>query len=437
MTPRPTVLYLSYDGLTDPLGQSQILPYLEGLSDKGYSFHIFSFEKSARFKDLKIIIERRCLEKNIVWHPMTYTKKPPILSTLHDLRKLYQVIALSKVLRSADLIHCRSYLTTLVAVKLKKRFGIPFIFDMRGFWADERVDGRIWNLKNPIYRTIFNYFKGKERIFLEEASAVVSLTHAGQTEIVRWFDEDSRFGGDANFYNHDRAIAIERKITVIPCAADLAHFDPEGISENKRKWLCAVHGLDPSHTYLGYVGSLGTWYMCDELIGLFRNLLKKQPQIRLLVLSHDDTQDLFDQAEQMGIPRSYLIHIRASRKEVPVLISLMSASAFFILPAYSKIASSPTKQGELMAMGVPVICNSGVGDSAAVVQKYSAGIVLEEINEPAYSQVAENWELITNIDHNEIRRGALEFYSLTSGVQAYAKIYASIITASKGVSALP
>ena len=38
------ILYLSYDGMTDPLGQSQVLPYLAGLSKKGFRFHLISFE---------------------------------------------------------------------------------------------------------------------------------------------------------------------------------------------------------------------------------------------------------------------------------------------------------------------------------------------------------------------------------------------------------
>ena len=42
------VLYITYDGMTDPLGQSQVLPYLVGLSEKGYKFTILSFEKKER-----------------------------------------------------------------------------------------------------------------------------------------------------------------------------------------------------------------------------------------------------------------------------------------------------------------------------------------------------------------------------------------------------
>ena len=51
------VLYLSYDGITDPLGQSQILPYLKGLSQKGYFFYLVGFEKKDAYKKQKEGIE--------------------------------------------------------------------------------------------------------------------------------------------------------------------------------------------------------------------------------------------------------------------------------------------------------------------------------------------------------------------------------------------
>ena len=42
------VLFIAYDGLTDPLGQSQIIPYLAGLSKANYQFTILSVEKKQR-----------------------------------------------------------------------------------------------------------------------------------------------------------------------------------------------------------------------------------------------------------------------------------------------------------------------------------------------------------------------------------------------------
>ena len=40
------VIYISYDGMSDQLGQSQVLPYIEGLSKFGHTFELISFEKN-------------------------------------------------------------------------------------------------------------------------------------------------------------------------------------------------------------------------------------------------------------------------------------------------------------------------------------------------------------------------------------------------------
>lgn len=45
------VLYISYDGALDSLGQSQIVPYLKGLTDRGLIFILLTFEKNVDLKD--------------------------------------------------------------------------------------------------------------------------------------------------------------------------------------------------------------------------------------------------------------------------------------------------------------------------------------------------------------------------------------------------
>ena len=44
-------LYFSYDGLLDPLGQSQIVPYVSAISAAGHSVTIVSYEKVERTKE--------------------------------------------------------------------------------------------------------------------------------------------------------------------------------------------------------------------------------------------------------------------------------------------------------------------------------------------------------------------------------------------------
>ena len=64
------VLYLSYDGMTDPLGQSQVIPYLAGLSQLGYRFTIVSCEKKARFQKNREHIAALLAKHDIAWTPL-------------------------------------------------------------------------------------------------------------------------------------------------------------------------------------------------------------------------------------------------------------------------------------------------------------------------------------------------------------------------------
>jgi hypothetical protein len=79
-----------------------------------------------------------------------------------------------------------------------------------------------------------------------------------------------------------------------------------------------------------------------------------------------------------------------------------------------------------MAMGIPLITNKGVGDVADIVKKYTAGIVLPELNDVSYNHAA---DLIKykNFDRDEIRKGAVEFYNLGSAIEKYLKVYEIIL----------
>ena len=61
------VLYCSYDGLLDPLGQSQILPYLYRFKSFIYQLNVISFEKK-KIISKKDIIKNQLNNKNINWN---------------------------------------------------------------------------------------------------------------------------------------------------------------------------------------------------------------------------------------------------------------------------------------------------------------------------------------------------------------------------------
>jgi glycosyltransferase involved in cell wall biosynthesis len=100
---------------------------------------------------------------------------------------------------------------------------------------------------------------------------------------------------------------------------------------------------------------------------------------------------------------------------------------FFIRPTYSKLASSPTKQAEIMAMGVPLVCNAGVGDTDKLVEKYCAGYVIKNLNEEEYRSIVNEINL-DSFEKKTLRSGALDYASLNEGIKSYAAIYEKLFT---------
>jgi glycosyltransferase involved in cell wall biosynthesis len=306
-------------------------------------------------------------------------------------------------------IHCRSYLSALIGLGFYKKHQVPFLFDMRGFWADERVDGKLWDLTNPLYKLVYQYFKRKEKQFVQKSAAIISLTHAGKNEMLQW------------------GYAIdESKISVIPCCVDTNHFNSENVSENTKVNCQLELGISPTDFVISYLGSIGTWYLLPEMLDFFKVLQMQQPTAKFLFITQDDTASILELALHKGIEKNAIIFKNAQRAEVPALISICHYSLFFIMPSYSKLSSSPTKQAEIMAMGVPVVCNAGVGDTQHIVEQYHSGLVVKEFTNDEYIKIAKQM-LQENFIAKQLQQHSLENFSLAKGVEQYAAVYKKMV----------
>ena len=132
------ILYISYDGMTDHLGQSQVLPYLLGLIKEGYEFTILSFEKKDRYEKNKHIIQKITDAAGIRWVPMTFSTRPPVVSKFYDAVRMQRKAFDLHQEQNFAMIHCRSYIAANIGLKIKEKKGAKFFFDMRAFWADEK-----------------------------------------------------------------------------------------------------------------------------------------------------------------------------------------------------------------------------------------------------------------------------------------------------------
>ena len=392
-----SILYISYDGLTEPLGQSQIIAYIEKLADE-HEIFVISFEKpfDLASTDHFTKIHNRLTNVGIKWIPMKYHKKPTVIASMYDIfRGIFVATYISKK-NNIKILHARSYIPALIGLFVKKFLNVKLLFDIRGFWADERVDGGIWK-KNGF---IFSIVKILERHLFINSDHIVTLTKASVSKIFEF-----------NYWNGKKP-----KITVIPTCADLNHFKPP-------------KNLKKSPFIFGYVGSFGTWYMMKETLLLFSAILRLREDSRMIIVNRNEHNLLISYISKLNLPLDRFDIINSSHKDVVNHIQSMHAASALIKPCFSKIASAPTKLAEYLGCGVPCVGNYGVGDFENILETNKVGIVLRGfdinlLNQAASDilRLAENYKIRDNC-----RMVAKTYFSLKDGVKSYRSIYEGLL----------
>ena len=116
--------FISFDGLSDPLGQSQILPYIIGLAQQGYVISVFSCEKPARLSIEKNQIEQQLQQTGITWHYLLYDEAGDFISRMSYISHLKKMVLKAHKETAFLLTHCRSYLAALVGLWLKHKHNV-------------------------------------------------------------------------------------------------------------------------------------------------------------------------------------------------------------------------------------------------------------------------------------------------------------------------
>jgi len=394
-------LYISYDGILEPLGQSQVLSYLEVLSNDRV-VHLISFEKYEDKKNQFLYdqIRERIGKTNIQWHPLTYHKKPTSIATLWDVISA-TILSFWLVYRNnLKIVHARRYVPSLSALALKKILGVHYIFDMRGFWADERVDGEIWPVDSYLYRIS----KRLEKSFLLNADVVISLTHKAVAEMKRFP------------YLSKKEIRFE----VITTCTDLELFKLKSDFNDDK--------TQNRPFTIGYVGSVGVWYLFEEALDYYKLIREVIPDAQLYIINRGGHKYINKYLKDAKIDMKSVVVETRDRFGVANAMQSMDVGLFMIKPLYSKISSMPTKLGEFLGCGVPCVCNSKVGDMSEIVNNENVGVVLDGFSKSEKEKsILKLLELIHDPDiQQRCRKTALKYFSLVDGIDSYKRIYRSL-----------
>jgi glycosyltransferase involved in cell wall biosynthesis len=320
-----------------------------------------------------------------------------------------------------EVAHARSHVPALMAWALQRGLGARFLFDFRGLMADESVDAGRWSRESSRYRVM----KRLERVLLREADAVVMLTDQIRQH---FFDAEGRpLGGDA--------LARPRPVAVIPCCVDLARFQS---ARDRRESVRRELGLGTG-TVLVHVGTLGGYYMTEELADLTAAALEVDPEARLLALSRDGHALLKEMLAARGVPQHAYRILSADPKDVAAYVGSGDIGISLRQPGLATTACSPTKVPEYLAAGLPVIGNAGVGDTDRILRDGRVGVVLKGLTREDYTEAVGELRSQSGPElQARCQAAARKWFDLeTVGGPAYCRIYQELMQPGQGRRAVP
>ncbi|EMB17747.1 glycosyltransferase [Rhodopirellula europaea] len=396
MTP---TLYITRNGMLEPLGQSQVLSYLRGLSTD-YQITLISFEKPEDWADTEAVARVRadCALKGIRWLPQRFHYRPKILAPGWSMMT-FLWLCLREVRRgNAELIHARSYIPAFVAMITRRLTGTPYIFDMRALWPEEMITAGRLRRNSWIHHAIV----WAERTCLKRADTVVTLTQAAVIYLKKRYPDE----------------LDGQSIVVIPTCADLDRFTPP---------LSPPLG-PPIFSCIGTV--LSGWFRTEWLRQFLQVASEQDDSALFEIVTRDDAEQVrhaIDPANTLG---ARLQIFARTPQDMPRTVQRQTTSVMFYAGGEtSELGRSPTRMAEILGCGIPVVANEGVGDVASIVREHRVGVIVE--NETPEAMLAA-WRHLMNLRADpelskRCRSAAERVFSLEAGTRHYREIYHEIV----------
>lgn len=398
----PSLLYVTADGLLEPLGYSQVLRVVEGLARKGWCYRVLSLEKPNDLKHVERVrqVRQRLQAAGVEWSARPYDWSGTASAAVTNLRTLCAETMHLVRRKGVTGIHARAYHGVFAAHAAWWAHRTPYLFDTRSYWFDERLEEGRW-FTTPIR---LGLARGFEYQFFAQAAGIVSLTELQATDVRR-----GHFGPPG-----------ARPVICIPTCADYDDFRRRPIAQCHRVPLPLRSQL-AGKLVLGIVGSLNRSYLVDETMGLVRRVMSLHPNAHVLVVT-GQVDEYQRRLAKSGVNASRTTVTKAEHDAMPDWLSLMHWGLLLLDPqSPAKRASMPTKLAEFFAAGVRPVqfgCNSEV---ASWVERAGTGLVLTRVDAAGLDEAAQRL-VDFELPAGALERGraiSAEHFSLETGLTRY------------------
>jgi glycosyltransferase involved in cell wall biosynthesis len=242
--------------------------------------------------------------------------------------------------RHFKILHCRSYIATLIGLTCKRVWRQQVIFDVRGYLIDEAVESGRLNAGSLKYRIL----KKMEAYLFMRADVIIAVSEAMTLDIAQRFS---------------------RKAITLRNPADIP-LNGEGPSQCVQKVIT-------------YNGSLNEWHLPELFFATIKQVSKKDPEYLFRIITSDIAK-AETLALQHGLSTAQLLIKKCKASEVISELRGGGLGWCVIRPSFSKSVCWPVKFNEYLAANLPVIVNSGIGDLEALVKRYDLGLVVSVVD---------------------------------------------------------
>jgi len=259
-----------------------------------------------------------------------------------------------------NLIHCRSYHATRIALLARGFYGLPVkvIFDTRGMFPEEAVLAGYFPAASPAYQR----WKVIEQHLLDGADAIVNVS--------------------ATFTEYIQTLTTNPQVQTISTSTNLELFRPNPVARASQR---ATLGFTPQDKVLLYVGSLGTkrgWHNLANLLAVYQVFQGEFPQSKLLIVTRSPHAPLQEALQQAGYqPADYRLVAAASPQETSDYAQAGDYAALSYYDVDSPLEQQvgrtviASKSGEYLGIGLPMIVNQTAGAAAQLVAAEGVGCV--------------------------------------------------------------
>lgn len=366
------ISYLTSDSIQEGVGSSQITPLLIGLINNGLKVSLLSFEKKVPNAEFRNFVS----SSGISWFPQPFGS----YGVLGGVKRLNVI---TNNAPDGLILHGRSDLPTAAAVL--KKSDSPILWDVRSLWSDQRtiIGTKGWNTFSAI---------GARK--LEDISAVNALGLNTLTKAVVPILEK----------RHNKIPKIR---TVIPTCVDLERF---------------CHSIFPSEPLTCLLSGTFNNYYDLEKTRDFITALRNRVDLRVIWARGHEALNT-----NLGVGED--IVVTASHHEMPKLVAESHFGIAICKDEHPKslAAAVPTKIGEFLASGRPVVISRGIGDLDEMFSGHEVGVIIPAKGEYSIS-VDRLLELLNNSKTPEnCREFAIQFFDMSAAVEKYIEMYSILL----------